>query len=78
MFADKIANANAKIDAIKAEQHDCEKELFGLKFLKPFQKEKNNLEQQINSLNLQEKDLEGKIATLKAEIERIQTDYDNK
>lgn len=77
MFADKLAVANAKIEAIKSEQRDCDKKLFALQFLKPFQKETNDLQQQINNLNLQEKVLEGKIATLKAEIEHIQTDYDN-
>ncbi len=75
-FAEKIATATDVIDTIKSEQNDCDKELLKLQYLAPFKKEQEALSQQVNELCLKEKELEGKIASLTSEINRIMTEYD--
>ncbi len=77
-FAEKIASANNTIDTIKAEQNDCDKELLKLKYLEPFKEEKDALNQQLNELQLKEKELEGHIGFLASEINRVQAEYDKK
>ena len=77
-FAEKIVSATNAIDAIKTEQNDCDKELLKLKFLVPFKEEKEALKQQLNELQLNEKTLEGRIAKLVSDVNRVQTEYDKK
>lgn len=77
-FAEKIVSAKDAIDAIKTEQNDCDKELLKLKYFVPFKEEKKALEQQQNELQLNEKALEGQIGKLKADVIRIQAEYDKK
>jgi len=75
-FAEKIVSAKDAIDAIKTEQNDCDKELLKLKYFVPFKEEKKALAQQQNELQLNEKALEGQIGKLKADVIRIQAEYD--
>lgn len=77
-FAEKIVSAKDAIDAIKTEQNDCDKELLKLKYFVPFKEEKKTLAQQQNELQLNEKALEGQIGKLKADVIRIQAEYDKK
>ena len=77
-FAEKIISAKDAIDAIKTEQNDCDKELLKLKYFVPFKEEKKALAQQQNELQLNEKALEGQIGKLKADVIRIQAEYDKK
>ncbi|MGM9833375.1 MAG: ATP-binding protein [Candidatus Limisoma sp.] len=75
-FADKIDTASALIESIKSEQNDCDKELLKLKYLNPFKEEKDNLTKQLNELSIKEKELSGVIDSKKAEINRLQAEYD--
>lgn len=77
-FAEKIADASNVIDSVKSEQHDCEKELLKLKYLVPFKEEKESQNQQLNELQLKEKELTGKISSLASDINRVQAEYDKK
>lgn len=77
-FEEKIDSATNDIRAIKTKQNDCDKELLKLKYFVPFKEEKEALTQQLNELQLKEKALEGQIAKLKAEVNRIQAEYDKK
>lgn len=77
-FAEKIVSSKDAIDAIKTEQNDCDKELLKLKYFVPFKEEKKALAQQQNELQLNEKALEGQIGKLKADVIRIQAEYDKK
>ena len=77
-FAEKIAEASNVIDSVKSEQNDCEKELLKLKYLVPFKEEKESLNQQLNELQLKEKELTGKISSLASDINRVQAEYDKK
>lgn len=75
-FSDKISSVSETIESIKTEQNDCDKELLKINYLVPFREEKDVLNQQLNALRLEEKELEGKIASLDSEINRIQAEYD--
>ena len=77
-FAEKILSASNAIDSIKAEQNDFDKELLKLKYLVPFKEEKDALNQQLNELQLKEKELEGRIGSLTSEVNRVQAEYDKK
>lgn len=75
-FAEKVTSATNAIDALKAEQNDCDKELLKLKYLVPFKDEKDALDKQLYELQLKEKELEGKIGSLSSEVNRVQAEYD--
>ena len=75
-FAEKMTATSNVIDAVKAEQNDCEKELLKLKFLVPFKEERESLNQQLNDLQLSEKELTGRISSLASDINRVQAEYD--
>lgn len=77
-FAEKMTAASNVIDAVKTEQNDCEKEFLKLKFLVPFKEERESLTQQLNDLQLNEKELTGKISALASDINRVQAEYDKK
>ncbi len=77
-FAEKIASATSAIDSVKTEQNDCDKELLKLKYLTPFKEERDALSQQLNELQLKEKELEGRIGSLASEINRVQAEYNKK
>ena len=77
-FAEKIATATGIIDSIRSEQNDCDKELLKLQYLAPVKEEQAALSQQMNELHLKETELEGKIASLTSEINRIMAEYDKK
>ena len=77
-FAEKYAEASNVIDSVKSEQNDCDKELLKLKYLVPFKEEKESLNQQLNELQLKEKELTGKISSLASDINRVQAEYDKK
>ena len=66
------------IDSVKSEQNDCEKELLKLKYLVPFKEEKESLNQQLNELQINEKELTGKISSQASDINRVQAEYDKK
>ena len=63
---------------MKKEQNDCDKELLKLKYLTPFKEERDALSQQLNELQLKEKELEGRIGSLASEINRVQAEYNKK
>lgn len=77
-FAEKIDSATNAIDAIKTEQNECDKELLKLKYFVAFKEEKEALTQQLNELLLNEKTLEGRIAKLVSDVNRVQAEYDKK
>ena len=77
-FAEKIVSATNVIDAIKAEQNDCDKELLKLKYFVPFKEEKEALTQLLNELQLQEKELESQIDKFGADVNCVQAEYDKK
>ena len=77
-FVEKIETAAGVIDSIRSEQNDCDKELLKLQYLAPFKKEQEALSQQMDELSLKEKELEGQIASLTSEINRIMAEYDKK
>ena len=77
-FAEKMTAASNVIDAVKTEQNDCEKELLKLKFLVPFKEERESLTQQLNDLQLNEKELTGKISSLASDINRVQAESEKK
>lgn len=77
-FVEKIETATGVIDSIRSEQNDCDKELLKLQYLAPFKKEQEALSQQMDELSLKEKELEGQIASLTSEINRIMAEYDKK
>ena len=77
-FAEKIKSASNAIDAIKAEQKDCDKELLKLNYFEPFKEERETLTQQLNKLQLQEKALEGRIDKLVSDEKRVLAEYDKK
>ncbi|MCR5394206.1 MAG: ATP-binding protein [Bacteroidales bacterium] len=75
-FEEKIAAASNTIESVKTEQNDCEKELLKLKYLVPFKNEKEALNQQLNELQLKEKELAGKLSSIASDINRVQAEYD--
>lgn len=77
-FVEKIETATGVIDSIRSEQNDCDKELLKLQYFAPFKKEQEALSQQMDELSLKEKELEGQIASLTSEINRIMAEYDKK
>ena len=77
-FEEKMAAAVNAIDTVKTEQIDCEKELLKIKYLAPFKEEKELLNQQLNELQLNEKELAGRISSLASDIDRIRAEYDKK
>ena len=77
-FAEKIDSATNAIDAIKTEQNECDKELLKLKYFVAFKEEKEALTLQLNELLLNEKTLEGRIAKLVSDVNRVQAEYDKK
>ena len=77
-FAEKMTAASNVIDTVKTEQNDCEKELLKLKFLVPFKEERESLTQQLNDLQLNEKELTGKISSLASDINRVQAESEKK
>ena len=77
-FAEKMTAASNVIDTVKTEQNDCEKELLKLKFLVPFKEERESLTQQLNDLQLNERELTGKISALASDINRVQAESEKK
>ena len=75
-FAEKMTAASNVINTVKTEQNDCEKELLKLKYLVPFKEERESLNQQLNGLQLSEKEQTGRISSLASDIYRVQAEYD--
>lgn len=75
-FAEKITAASNLIDSVKTEQNDCEKEILKLKYFVPFKEERESLNKQLNELQLDEKELTGRISSLDSGINRVQAEYE--
>ncbi len=76
LFAEKITAASNVIDSVKTEQNDCEKEILKLKYFVPFKEERESLNKQLNELQLDEKELTGRISSLDSDINRVQAEYE--
>ena len=76
LFAEKITAASNLIDSVKTEQNDCEKEILKLKYFVPFKEERESLNKQLNELQLDEKELTGRISSLDSDINRVQAEYE--
>ena len=77
-FSEKTAAVDNVIESIKMERNECEKGLLKLQYLEPFKEEKEAQNQQLNSLQLKEKELDGKIDSLAIEVNCVQAEYDKK
>ena len=76
LFAEKITAASNLIDSVKTEQNDCEKEILKFKYFVPFKEERESLNKQLNELQLDEKELTGRISSLDSDINRVQAEYE--
>lgn len=75
-FANRIAVAEGKVEAIKTEQNDCEKELLKLNYFNPFKDEIEASTLQLNQLKLRQKELEGNVATLVAKTDGVKVEFE--
>lgn len=75
-FAEKLTVAYNAIDLLKNEKSELEKEMLKLKFSQPYKEETDALNKEANCLAFREKELNGLIATTKAKINQLQTEYD--
>ena len=75
-FASLTETARSVIDELKGEQNECEKELLKLKYILPFNDEKDALQHQLNEFSLKEKELDGTVNSLASDINRLQAEYD--
>lgn len=75
-FADKITLATNRIELLKGEKTELEKELLKLKYWQPYKEETDALSKEINYLTLREKELNGLISATEAKINQLQTEYD--
>ena len=76
LFAEKITAASNVIDSVKTEQNDCEKEILKFKYFVPFKEERESLNKQLNELQLDEKELTGRISSLDSDFNRVQAEYE--
>ena len=75
-FADKITLATNRIEQLKGEKTELEKELLKLKYWQPYKEETDALSKETNNLALREKELNGLISATEAKINQLQTEYE--
>lgn len=75
-FADKITLATNRIEQIKGEKTELEKEMLTLKYWQPYKEETDALSKEINELAIREQELSGLISTTDAKINQLQTEYE--
>ena len=75
-FADKITFATNRIEQIKGEKTELEKEMLTLKYWQPYKEETDALSKETNELSIREKELNGQISTTDANINQLQTEYE--
>lgn len=75
-FSEKISNATNVIDQLKSEKNEIEKALLTLKYLQPYRVEQDALCEKLKGYDLREKELNGLVSTLEANISKLQTEYE--
>ncbi len=75
-FADKITLATNRIEQIKGEKTELEKEMLTLKYWQPYKEETDALSKETNELAIREQELSGLISTTDAKINQLQTEYE--
>ncbi len=75
-FTDKTAIATHAVEQLKDEQTVVDKELLKLKYWHPYQEEQENLNKSMDALALREKELDGLVAAVTANINCLQAEYD--
>ena len=75
-FSEKISNATNVIDQLKSEKNEIEKALLTLKYLQPYKAEQDALCEKLKGYDLREKELNGLVSTLEANISKLQTEYE--
>ena len=75
-FADKITLATNRIELLKGEKTELEKELLKLKYWQPYKEETDALSKETYNLDLREKELNGLISATEAKINQLQTEYE--
>ena len=75
-FSEKISNATNVIDQLKSEKNEIEKALLTLKYEQPYKAEQEALCEKLKGYDLREKELNGLVSTLEANISKLQTEYE--
>lgn len=75
-FLEKISNATNVIDQLKSEKNEIEKALLTLKYEQPYREEQDALCEKLKGYDLREKELNGLVSTLEANISKLQTEYE--
>lgn len=75
-FADKITFATNRIEQLKGEKTELEKEMLKLKYWQPYKEDTETLRKETNNLALREKELSGLISTTDAKINQLQSEYE--
>ncbi|WP_337386908.1 ATP-binding protein [Prevotella sp.] len=75
-FSEKISNATNVIDQLKSEKNEIEKALLTLKYEQPYSVEQEALCEKLKDYDLREKELNGLVSTLEANISKLQTEYE--
>ncbi len=75
-FLEKISNATNVIDQLKSEKNEIEKALLTLKYEQPYSVEQEALCEKLKDYDLREKELNGLVSTLEANISKLQTEYE--
>lgn len=75
-FLEKISNATNVIDQLKSEKNEIEKALLTLKYEQPYKVEQEALCEKLKDYDLREKELNGLVSTLEANISKLQTEYE--
>jgi len=75
-FSGKLSSIQEVIATLKSENQECDKELYSLQFYSPYQAEIDELQRQIQKFNERSAILGGEIKTNKAEIGKIQAEYE--
>lgn len=75
-FSGKLASIQEAVTTLKSEYQECDKELYSLQFDSPYKVEIDELQRHIQSLNEKSAVLRGEIKSNKAEIGKIQAEYE--
>lgn len=76
IFSGKLSSIQEAVATLKSEYQECDKELYSLKFYSPYQAEIDELQRQIQKLSERSAVLGGEIKSNKAEIGKIQAEYE--
>lgn len=76
IFSGKLSSIQEAVATLKSEYQECDKELYSLKFYSPYQAEIDELQRQIQKLRERSAVLGGEIKSNKAEIGKIQAEYE--